>query len=109
MARAARTMAWAVSSLSAAVSGVDNAPSFLLAGGRYAKVEGMATAAVRRRQLSVLAAAALAFAAGATLGAPGDDAPPPPRRAAAAPSPPAMPPERQVGELVVLRFDGTTV
>src|SRR5690242_7876638 len=72
----------------------------------------MATAAVRRRQLSVLAAAALAFAAGAALGAPGSGDAPPPRRAAAPPAPAAVrrvPLERQVGELVVLRFDGTAV
>jgi beta-N-acetylhexosaminidase len=71
----------------------------------------MATAAVRRRQLSVLAAAALAFAAGAALGAPGSDEARPPRRAAAPPARAAVrrvPLERQVGELVVLRFDGTT-
>src|SRR5256885_14700375 len=75
----------------------------------------MATAPVRRRRLGVLAAAALAFAGGAALGARGDDGGAPPRPVAVpgpAPAPARGPVhraslERQVGQLVVLRFEGT--
>ena len=75
---------------------------------------------VRRRRAAVLAAAGAAFALGAAIGA-GHGAPPPGPRAAApgaaASPPPAAAParaavgrlslRRQVGKLVVLRFEGT--
>jgi beta-N-acetylhexosaminidase len=67
----------------------------------------VATAAVRRRRAAVLGAAALAFALGAVAGAPDE-------RPAPAPSAPPvraavdrLPLARQVGQLVVLRFEGT--
>jgi beta-N-acetylhexosaminidase len=74
----------------------------------------MTTAAVRRRRLAVLAAAAAAFVGGAIAGAPGErHAPTPTPRPAAPPTARAagerLPFERAVGELVVLRFEGTRV
>jgi beta-N-acetylhexosaminidase len=75
---------------------------------------------VRRRRLTVLGGAALAFAAGAALGGRNGDEPSftafvhprPAQRSQATPTPTPEPVDRlslqqQVGKLIVLRFDGT--
>jgi beta-N-acetylhexosaminidase len=72
---------------------------------------------VRRRRLALAVAAALAFVAGLAVGAGGDPAQKPAREADGAAAPgetPAPPPvddltlEQQVGQMVILRFAGTS-
>ena len=67
--------------------------------------------AARRRRLAVAAAGLAALAIGAVVGARTDSAPELRERSGTAPSPPAptprrASPERQVGELLILRFTG---